>query len=261
MSPKSSKHTPHEEAVSILQKLAAKNLGGSLEATAECNQCSETLKINLVEGASSINREKFIGTVRPDISLFDENGEPVRFIEVVDSHAPQATVHEFAMQTGVEVLEIHLRVAREFTGRRRNKALDGPLTVKARLQELTDGRLLIDAHNLLCRRPKCEDCGTPLPLRTVTVSAKDCWKCGQNVNVAKGDKNGGILEQDLFSAEACEFARKHGVKLEQRFSTTARRKYLANVCTKCDQIQGNWYLYTDPFHDRFNLQKAERQAY
>ena len=261
MSRKSSNRTPHDEAVATIEQLVTKNLRGNLEATASCNQCSEELTINLVEGASIVSREKLVGTVRPDISLLDENGEPVRFIEVVDSHAPEGTVHEQALQEDTEVVEIHLRAAKEFTGRRMNKALDASLTVKARLQELAAGRIVLDAHNLLCRRPKCRECGTPLPLRTVTVSTTDCWKCGQNVNVATGDKDGGSLEQDHFTTEEIEFARENGVTLERRFSSTVGGKYLANVCTGCDQIQGNWFLYMDPFHDRFNLHKAERQVY
>ena len=258
---KSSPRTPHDEAVTIIERLVTKNLGGNLEATASCNQCSEEITINLVSGASSVSREKLVGTVRPDISLLDENGEPARFIEVVDSHAPEGTVHEQALNDGTEVVEVHLRVERKFTGTRRNKALDASLTVKARLQELAAGRIVLDAHNLLCRRPKCRECGAPLPLRTVTVSTKDCWKCGQNVNVATGDKDGESLKQDYFTKEEIEFAREHDVTLERRFSSTVGGKYLANVCTACDQIQGNWFLYMDPYHDRFNLHKAERQVY
>ena len=261
MSRKSPNHTPHEKAVGIIAQLVTKNLGGSLDATAPCTQCNGELTINLVAGASSVSREKLMGTVRPDISLLDENGEPARFIEVVDSHAPEGTVHEQALQNGTEVVEIHLRAEREFTGRRRNKALDASLTVKARLQELAAGRLVIDAHNLLCRRPKCRECGTPLPLRTVMVRTKDCWNCGQNVNAATGDKDGEGLEQDYFTTEEIAFAQENGVTLERRFSATVGGKYLANVCTGCDQIQGNWFLYMDPFHDRFNLQKTERQVY
>ena len=261
MSRMSSNRTPHDEAVAIIEQLVTKNLGGTLEATAACNQCSEELTINLVEGASSVSREKLVGTVRPDISLLDENGEPVRFIEVVDSHAPEETVHEQALQDGTEVVEIHLRAEREFTGRRRNKALDASLTVKARLQELAIGRIVLDAHNLLCCRPKCRECGAPLPLRTITINTKDCWKCGQSVNVATGDKDGESLEQDYFTTEEIAFARENGVTLERRFSSTVGGKYLANVCTGCDQIQGNWFLYMDPYHDRFNLHKAERQEY
>ena len=261
MSRKSPNRTPHDEAVAIVEQLVTKNLGGNLEATAACNQCSEELTINLVAGASSVSREKRVGKIRPDISLLDEHGKPLRFIEVVDSHAPERTVHEQALQDGIEVVEIHLRAEREFSGRRRNKALDASLTIKTRLQELADGRIVLDAHNLLCQRPKCRECGAPLPLRTVTVSTKDCWKCGQNVNVATGNKDGESLEQDHFTSEDIAFARENGVTLERRFSSTVGGKYLANVCTKCDRIQGNHYLYSDPFHDRFNLRKTERQEY
>ena len=258
---KSSRPTPHDEAVAIIENLVTKNLGGKLEATASCNQCSEEITINLVLGASSVSREKLVGAVRPDISLLDENGEPLRFIEIVDTHAPEGAVHEQALNDGTEVVEIRLRAEREFTGTRRNRALDVSLTMKARLQELAAGRIVLDAHNLLCRRPKCRKCGASLPLRTVTVSTKDCWKCGQNVNVATGDKDGESLEQGYFTKEEIEFARGHGVTLERRFSSTAGGKYLANVCSACDQIQGNWFLYMDPYHDRFNLHKAERQVY
>ncbi len=48
MSRKSSSRTPHDEAVAIIEQLVTKNLGGSLEAKALCNQCSEELTINLV---------------------------------------------------------------------------------------------------------------------------------------------------------------------------------------------------------------------
>ena len=226
---------------------------GSLEAKATCNQCSEELSINLVEGVAGIRREQRVGTVWPDLALLDANGEPVRFIEVVDSHAPESNVHEYALANDIEIVEIHLRAEREFTGRRRNKALDASLTVKARLRELAQGRIQVDAHNLLCRKPPCQDCGTPLPLRTVAIRTTDCWHCGQNVNVAAGYKDGESLWQDLFTTEEMEFAQENGVTLKRRFSATAGEKYLANICTGCERIQGNWFLYDDPFHERFNL--------
>ena len=221
MSRKPPRQNPHNEAISIIQILATESLGGRLEASADCNQCSEKLTINLVEGASSISREQFVGPVRPDISMFDENGDPVRFIEVVDSHSPEQNVHSYAVANDIEVVEIHLRAEREFIGRRRNKALDMSLTIKARLQELADGKLLIDAHNILCQRPKCRECATPLPLRIVRVRTTDCWKCGQNVNVATGDIDGEGLTQDYFTTDEIAFAQENGVVLERRYSATA----------------------------------------
>ena len=255
------KLTPHQQAISIIERLVIDNMGGSLEAAANCNQCSEELTINLVEGIAGVHREERVGTVWPDLALLDGGGNPIRFIEVVDSHAPESNVHEYALANGIEILEVHLRAAREFTGRRRNRALDASLTVKARLRELAAGRIQIDAHNRLCRKPPCKECGTPLPLRTIAIRTTDCWKCGQNVNVAIGSIGGEGLWQDLFTEEEIEFAQANGVTLERRFSATAGGKYLANVCTGCDQIQGNWFLYMDPFHDRFNLYRTERQEY
>ena len=148
--------------------------------------------------------------MRPDLSIFDPEGIPLRFIEVVDTHKPETNVHEYALEHGIEVLEFHLNAEREFTGRRQNKALDASLTVKTRLKELESGILRIDAHTRLCQRPKCQECLTPLPMRTITVSTKDCWKCGQNVNVAIGDIDGSSLEQDEFTNEELEFARENG---------------------------------------------------
>ena len=72
-------------------------------------------------------------------------------------------------------------------------------------------------------------------MRTVTVSKKDCWNCGQNVNVATGDKDGEILEQDYFSAEEVKFAQDNGVPLERRFSSTAEE----NTGQRLHRVQSN----------------------
>ena len=255
------KETPHERAVSILELHIRENLGKSLPATAMCNECREELIINLVENVATVERNKSVGTVRPDLSMFDIDGNPIRFIEIADKHIPESNVHEYAVGNNIEVVEFHLNAPREFVGERRNRALDASLNVKARLDDLAAKRLNIDAHNLLCQRPKCIDCSTPLPLRTVAVSLKDCWNCEQNIKVATGYKDGQALEQDEFTKEELDFVRDSGVTLERRFSATVGAKYLANVCTSCDQIQGNWFLYQDPYHDRFNLPQAEKESY
>ena len=33
--------TPHQQAIAIFERLVSDNMGRSLEATADCNQCSE----------------------------------------------------------------------------------------------------------------------------------------------------------------------------------------------------------------------------
>ena len=234
------------------------SVGGTLEALAICNECGDSLRINLVEDAKRAVRNRNVGSVRPDLSIFDSEDRPIRFIEIVDSHKPESNVHEYALENRVEVIEFHLNAKKQFTGRRRNKALDASLTVKARIQDLKEKRLEIDAHTLLCQRPKCDKCSSPLPQRTVVIKTINCWKCDQNINVALGYKDGHELEQGNFTNEELEFARSNGVILDRRYSSTAGTKYVANVCPGCDNIQGNWFLHMDPYHNRFILDKTEK---
>jgi len=253
--------TFHQQAISTLERLLTGRVGGRIEAVATCNECPEEFLINLMSGVTFIKREQYVGTVCPDFSLFDRNGSPVRFIEVVDSHAPGTNVHEYALANDIEVYELHLQVQRQFLGTRRNKALDESLTIKARLQELANGEIHIDAHNLLCQRPKCDECNSRLPLRAIHISTKDCWKCGKAVTVAIGSSDGHDLVPDDFTEEEASFAESNGVTLDRRFSYTIKDRYLANICPHCDQIQGNWFLYNDPLHDCYNIHRTSREAY
>ena len=60
----------HEQAVSILERHILENFGATLHATGRCNECGDELRINLVEGASKAERNKQVGPVRPDLSIF-----------------------------------------------------------------------------------------------------------------------------------------------------------------------------------------------
>lgn len=258
--------SPHEQALAILEKHITDHIGKSFEADAVCNECGEAMSIDLVDRAISVKRNRQVGSVRPDLSIFDSEGIPIRFIEIVDSHKPQSNVHEYALAHNVEVVEIHLNARRQFFGERANRALDASLVVKTRLEDLKKKIVHIDAHTQLCERLRCDECGSPLPKRIVTIHVKDCWKCGQNVNVAVGSKEGETFFPDDFTGEELTFAEANEVILDRRFSATERRKYLANVCAFCDQIQGNWFL-DNPFlvccgaDGRFRLHKTEREEF
>lgn len=141
----------HEQAISIMEQHIIESIGATLEAGAICNECGDSFRINLVEDANRVTRNKNVGFVRPDLSIYDSNDRPIRFIEIVDSHKPESNVHEYALENKIEVIEFHLNAKKEFIGRRSNKALDASLTVKARLQDLKEKRLEIDAHTFLCQ--------------------------------------------------------------------------------------------------------------
>ena len=254
----------HDQAVSIVEKHIQRSIGGALEAEARCNECGDFHRVNFVENACKVLRNKSVGPVRPDLSIIDASGQPIRFIEIVDSHKPEPNVHDFALDNNIEVFEFHLRakeVFSELAGPRKNKAVDSSLVVKARLKDLQAKQLMVDAHTLSCQRPRCEECSSPLPRRTIAIDLKNCWKCNKNIKIAVGYKNNENMEQDLFTDEEVEFTKQNGVILKHRFSGTIKAKYLANVCPYCDQIQGNWFLYQDPFHDRFRLNQTKRESY
>ncbi len=258
----------HEQAVSIFERHILENLDATLHATGRCNECGDELKINLVEGASRVVRNKQVGPVRPDLSIYGSNDNVLRFVEIVDSHKPESNVHDYAMRNGIEVIEFHLNAKKEFVGQRKNKALDTSLTVKARLEDLRAKRLEIDAHTLLCQRPKCDECSHPLPRRTITVSTIDCWQCKKNMPVAVGYKDDIALGYNVlsgteigFTNEELEFIKANGVVMERRFSRDAKAKYLANICPHCDQLTGNWYLSKDPHHRRFTVRSVTREEY
>jgi len=254
--------TPHQQAITAIEKLINDNLGKSLDVAMECNQCEEEIVVNIVDGVTGVLRETYIGTIYTDITLVNGNGEPVRFIEVVDRHKPGKNVHEYALAHGIDVFEVHLRAEREFAGRRRNKNIDTSLTINARLREIEGGYMKIDAHNILCKKPPCPKCGASLPLRTVAIRTVDCWKCGKNLNVALWHQDGmGLAWQQSIPSEEMEFVLANGVTIEHRWSQMIGGKYLANVCTNCNQICGDWSLYFDPHHDDYNLFITERKEY
>jgi hypothetical protein len=159
-------------------------------------------------------------------------------------------------------VEFHMNATKEMIeGRKRQPTLDKALVIKSRLEDIRSGHLHVDGHNLLCQRPRCSNCREPLPRRTISIRTTDCWKCGKNVKVAVGSKDSEDLYPSDFTSTEREFVRQQDVLLQVRYSATAKERYLANVCGNCDQIQGNWFLYDDPHHDRFMLHTTERSEY
>ena len=93
-------------------------------------------------------------------------------------------------------------------------------------------------------QPTCPDCTTPLPLRTIYIHSWTCWKCSAKIRIATGAKDGIDLIPDYFTESELDFAKEQSVLLERRYSFTAHGSYLANLCPNCNEMQGNFYLYT-----------------
>ena len=170
--------------------------------------------------------------------------------------------YRYAIEHGLQIVEFHLPPLEEtdYWNRKRRNASDEAVLIKRTLEHFRSGPLLVDDHNLLCQRPRC-DANHALPLRTVHVQVLDCWNCGKPMKVAVGVKDEGHLYPRHFTPDEREFAQQHGVILQTRFSATARERYLANVCGECDEIYGDFYLGMDPFHDTYRFGSVEREQY
>ena len=254
--------TLHEQALDTLQKRIEGALGKELIAQVNCKEYHETHSFDLVRDVASVRRNLTLPGCRPDLVLLNEEGEVLSLVEVVVSHAPERNVHRYAIEHGLQIVEFHLPPPQEtdYWGRKTRKTSDEAVLIKRALENFRSGPLLVDDHNLLCQRPRC-DSNHPLPLRTVHVQVKDCWKCDKALKVAVGIKDEEHLYPDDFTPDEREFAQQNGVILQTRFSATARQRYLANVCGECDQIQGQFYLFMDPYHDEYRYGVVERKEY
>ena len=110
-------------------------------------------------------------------------------------------------------------------------------------------------------KPRCPQCSTPLPLRTITIKAVLCWNCEETINVAAGYRDHLPMPQASFTRAERDFAHRHGVVLDRRYSHIAMTSYLANVCPGCDHMQGDWFIYFDPNRDVLSIERARRETH
>ena len=109
--------------------------------------------------------------------------------------------------------------------------------------------------------PNARSAHPPCPCGPSQSRQGTCWNCEETVNVGAGSKDHAPMTQALFTREERDFAHRHGVLLDRRYSHTVKSRYLANVCPKCDHMQGDWFIYFDPYRDVLSRQLAQREAH
>ena len=100
--------------------------------------------------------------------------------------------------------------------------------------------------NARSAQPPCP-CG-PSPSRQYyagTARRPSTWPLGSKDHLP--------MTQALFTREERDFAHRHGVLLDRRYSHTVKSRYLANVCAKCGHMQGDWFMYFDPYRDVLSI--------
>ena len=69
------------------------------------------------------------------------------------------------------------------------------------------------------------------------VEAK-CWSCGSPMKIALIELYG----PERFTDKEIEFASSKGVLIEEKFSGTMQKSYLANTCPKCGSFVGQFHI-------------------
>jgi hypothetical protein len=87
------------------------------------------------------------------------------------------------------------------------------------------------------------------------VWKKKCWKCGARTLVAhnlsgwsflpESASEGESLWQSEMPKELQDALRAEGINLQFRTTGVVREGYIANVCSNCNVVQGDWFLHED----------------
>ncbi len=115
-------YTPHEsesaihlfakEAVyNILHDCIEKHQDFPIEWT--CPDCQMDMKANLLKRANKVEMEKTLDAARPDVSLFDEQGNTIVAIEIVFSHDIESKTMKFYDNNNIVVVRIKVHTAED----------------------------------------------------------------------------------------------------------------------------------------------------
>jgi hypothetical protein len=201
----------------------ALSAGASIGLSWRCDECQGEHKGNLLKRGKTVRLEHSLGEVRPDILLLDSSERPLVAIEVVVTHPPEPEARDFYERENITLVLVKVGDA-------------------ASLESLRDLKALPAYEVTLCLRKKCPDCKTPLIERSLVIVASDCYRCGRPMKVVFLECEGMIMKSDDFTASDIASAKAHGCLLENRFSRTAQRQYLANICPSCSAFVGEHYI-------------------
>ncbi len=163
-----------------------------------CSKCYEKHQGNLLKKARDVKLEHSFGTCQPDLTLFDSNGNPIVFIEIVVTHQPEANVLAYCKAHKITLVKFELK---KFEDLERLEAdiLDPnyvdcciappPPPQENTQQERRRQLFLGKREGEEC--PKCKSkTQYPKTMRAILVS---CWKCGNNVSLCFVQSGGRVL--------------------------------------------------------------------
>lgn len=84
--------------------------------------------------------------------------------------------------------------------------------------------------------------------RDLLIISAECWKCSKDMLISLlGNETGYDGGPPNFTDKQRRQAKEKGVLLEHVFSKTSEESYLANVCGKCGEFTGDFFLFAHYF--------------
>ena len=200
-------------------------------------RCGDDHSGNLLKKATEVRIEPSLGSVRPDIGLF-EGDRCLAVVEVVVTHPPEDSSLSYYAQNEIAVLTIHLKT-------------------DLCLSKVTSAPELIFDFGSVCAYGPCLSCGRLRKPRFVDIHKTKCWKCDSEMRIAfpQWAQNDGERLGSLSCPEWPEryklldklIARKRGVRIVRR--KTRFSSFESCQCPKCGVWDGHHYV--DSYHHDF----------
>lgn len=204
--------------------------------TWQCDQCNEEHCGDMFKKARSVRLEYDLKVCKPDIALFNADGQVVIVIEVVVTHKPTPEAMAYYDEHKIGCLQIYVSDFEDC--KHVEEKLKRPNSVN------------------ICPTPKCEKCGKKKHKAKMVIVNTNCGKCLNNMKAAiimiKGNPHYQIYSPSNFTKEEIQLANVNGANIKKKYDEKMNNAYYANVCECCDtfiskDIIDNYYNYP---HDR-----------
>jgi len=189
----------------------------------QCEYCSENHSGNLLKKVKSISLEHNMGLCRPDIALFDSDGNVFGVIEVVVTHKPEQSVLAHYHSQGIICIQLTLTSDEDIY----------------RIEEIISWPSRVHT----CFNPRCKVCHNFTAKRTMIIVKGWCWNCGDDMKVAAIQIPGSTLGPEEFTTEEVKLARSKGVVLQHNRIKISN--HLVNYCPECQKSTWTQYLFKD----------------
>ena len=193
-----------------------------------CSECSDVHTSDLTAMAASVALERSIGKIQPDVTIFDQHGDPRVAVEIVVTHEPEPSVWEYARENKVDVIVF--------------KITENNLEYLQKDNPLTPSVTQVQG----CDRPRCGDCDSPLRYRELYVIEDSCEACSRPVQKSIVKTDVPVLPlygPEGFNEDEISLAQRAGAVFGMQKSDYFGLKHLANICQGCLMPIGRLYSH------------------